>query len=146
MLRCQCATLCWHAESGGVTQIVYPFGPNGDPDDGVQYMRVQERRCALISCCTCFELEPCHPLPQLCVIALPLCRDPNARVHWWYWPDSYDSWIPADQAPETDEPDKVSRGALLALQLLIVALALNVRTCGPDSYWSFGCTKLPAAD
>ena len=23
----------------GVTHVVYPYGPEGDPDDGVQYMR-----------------------------------------------------------------------------------------------------------
>ena len=32
------------ADIQDLSQIVYPFGPNGDPDDGVQYMRVQERR------------------------------------------------------------------------------------------------------
>ena len=32
------------ADAPGVTQIVYPFGPDGDPDDGVQYMRVLDRR------------------------------------------------------------------------------------------------------
>ena len=37
-------------------------------------------------------------------------RGPDARVHWWYWPDSYDSWIPVDQAPDADDPDKPSRG------------------------------------
>lgn len=68
------------ADAPGVSQVVYPFGPDGDPDDGVQYMRVLDRRGA------------------------------DARVHWWYWPDSYDSWIPADQAPELDDPDKPSRG------------------------------------
>ncbi|KAA6426594.1 MAG: SWI SNF complex subunit SMARCC2 isoform 2 [Trebouxia sp. A1-2] len=68
------------ADLADVSQIVYPFGPNGDPDDGVQYMRVQDRRGS------------------------------DARVHWWYWPDSYDSWIPADQAPDVDDPDKPARG------------------------------------
>ncbi|KAL3142735.1 hypothetical protein ABBQ38_003035 [Trebouxia sp. C0009 RCD-2024] len=68
------------ADAPGVTQIIYPFGPAGDPDDGVQYMRVLDR------------------------------RGPDARVHWWYWPDSYDSWIPNDQAPDADDPDKPSRG------------------------------------
>lgn len=48
-----------------------------------------------------------------CAYVCCTCRESNARVHWWYWPDSYDSWIPADQAPETDEPDKPSRGTNL---------------------------------
>ena len=34
-------------------------------------------------------------------------------MHWWYWPDSYDSWIPADQAPDGDDPDKPARGETL---------------------------------
>ena len=33
-----------HADAPGVSQVVYPFGPDGDPDDGVQYMRVLDRR------------------------------------------------------------------------------------------------------
>ncbi len=33
-------------------------------------------------------------------------------MHWWYWPDSYDSWIPVDQAPDVDDPDKPARGQL----------------------------------
>ena len=32
----ECVSL---ADSPGVTHIVKPFGPSGDPDDGVQYMR-----------------------------------------------------------------------------------------------------------
>ena len=28
----------------GVTHVVYPYGPEGDPDDGVQYMRTLGRR------------------------------------------------------------------------------------------------------
>ena len=41
-----------------------------------------------------------------------VCRGSDARVHWWYWPDSYDSWIPADQAPDVDDPDKPAKGQL----------------------------------
>jgi SWIRM-associated domain at the N-terminal len=33
----------------GLTHVVYPFGPDGDPDDGEEYMRVQVRRRALCS-------------------------------------------------------------------------------------------------
>ena len=29
----------WIADAPGVTHQVQPFGPKGDPDDGVQYMR-----------------------------------------------------------------------------------------------------------
>ncbi|GFH24676.1 uncharacterized protein HaLaN_22519, partial [Haematococcus lacustris] len=28
------------ADDPGVTHVVFPFGPKGDPDDGQQYMRV----------------------------------------------------------------------------------------------------------
>ena len=48
------AEYTWYADSTGVTHIVYPFGPNGDPDDGVQYMRVQDRRCSCHSCLAAF--------------------------------------------------------------------------------------------
>jgi SWI/SNF related-matrix-associated actin-dependent regulator of chromatin subfamily C len=33
-------------------------------------------------------------------------QGPKALVHWWYWPDSYDEWIPVDNIsgdPEEDE-------------------------------------------
>ena len=33
-----------HAETPGVTHIVCPFGPKGDTDDGVEYMRSLESR------------------------------------------------------------------------------------------------------
>jgi hypothetical protein len=32
------------AETPGVTHIVYPFGPKGDVDDGLEYMRCLEKR------------------------------------------------------------------------------------------------------
>jgi hypothetical protein len=32
------------ADAPGVTHIIHPFGPEGDPDDGNIYMRVQEFR------------------------------------------------------------------------------------------------------
>lgn len=32
------------AETPGVTHIVYPFGPKGDPDDGQEYLRCLEKR------------------------------------------------------------------------------------------------------
>ncbi len=47
-----------------VSQIVYPFGPNGDPDDGVQYMRVQDRRYMPVihACGTCLWcMLSCEP-------------------------------------------------------------------------------------
>lgn len=43
IFACMTAVQCC-AETPGVSQIVYPFGPDGDPDDGVQYMRVLDRR------------------------------------------------------------------------------------------------------
>ncbi|RMZ55318.1 hypothetical protein APUTEX25_003456 [Auxenochlorella protothecoides] len=64
----------------GVTHVVYPFGPKGDPDDGQTYLRALEKRGALV------------------------------RVHWWYLPDSYDEWLPAAAAPEEVEPDRRPRG------------------------------------
>lgn len=74
------AELMSSPDAPGVTHIVYPFGPNGDPDDGLQYMR------KLTS------------------------RGSKALVHWWYAPDSYDAYINADIAPEEAEPDRRIRG------------------------------------
>lgn len=67
-------------DAPGVTHIVVPFGPAGDPDDGQTYLRAQERQGGLV------------------------------RVHWWYLPDSYDEWIPAMSAPEELQPDRPRRG------------------------------------
>lgn len=33
------------ADAPGVTHQIQPFGPKGDPDDGVQYMRNLGKRC-----------------------------------------------------------------------------------------------------
>ena len=44
------------ADAPGVTQIVYPFGPDGDPDDGVQYMRVLDRRQVSFDSCWTYLL------------------------------------------------------------------------------------------
>ena len=64
-----------HAEDApGVTHVVYPFGPNGDPDDGKAYLRSLELGLGA------------------------------ARVHWWYLPDSYDEWLPAAAAPAEIDP------------------------------------------
>ena len=37
-------------------------------------------------------------------------RDQKAKVHWWYFPDSYDEYVPLDDAPEVVEPDKAASG------------------------------------
>ncbi len=37
------------AGAPGVTHVVFPFGPEGDPDDGREYMRTLRRACALAS-------------------------------------------------------------------------------------------------
>ncbi|KAK9813885.1 hypothetical protein WJX73_003291 [Symbiochloris irregularis] len=66
--------------SSGASYIIYPFGAAGDPDDGVQYMRKLSTRGSM------------------------------ALVHWWYLPDSYNGYIPADTAPEVAEPDKRIKG------------------------------------
>ena len=31
----------------------------------------------------------------------------TALVHWWYHPDSYDEWIPADDIDDTEMPDTI---------------------------------------
>ena len=37
---------------------------------------------------------------------MSLCDRPGEFfVHYWYFPDSYDNWMPADVAPENLEPD-----------------------------------------
>eukprot|EP00210_Caulerpa_lentillifera_P002940 g2807.t1 len=68
------------ADESEVTHIVYSFGPGGDPDDGVQYLRS-------------LEMRPGEFL-----------------VHYWYYPDSYDNWMPAEVAPENLEPDHKAIG------------------------------------
>lgn len=50
------------ADAPGVTQIIYPFGPAGDPDDGVQYMRVLDRRRVLSDSCSTY-LHEFHCFP-----------------------------------------------------------------------------------
>lgn len=53
---------------------------DGDPDDGNEYLRVQK------------------------------LRGKEAYVHWWYSPNSYNEWIPQDQAAEKLETDQPARG------------------------------------
>ena len=65
-----------HAEDApGVTHVLCPFGPSGDPDDNKEYLRTLE------------------------------VAGGAAKVHWWYLPDSYDEWLPAAAAPSEVEPD-----------------------------------------
>ena len=38
-------------------------------------------------------------------------KGPQAKVHWWYLPDSYDEWVPAAATPGTAEaPRRPPRG------------------------------------
>ena len=30
-------------------------------------------------------------------------------VHWWYYPDSYDTWVPANEVDEEPEPPPTQR-------------------------------------
>lgn len=65
-----------HAEDApGVTHVICPYGPKGDPDDGQEYLRTLE------------------------------VAGGAAKVHWWYLPDSYDEWLPAAAAPADVEPE-----------------------------------------
>jgi len=65
-----------HAEDApGVTHVICPNGPTGDPDDGQEYLRTLE------------------------------VAGGAAKVHWWYLPDSYDEWLPAAAAPADVEPE-----------------------------------------
>ena len=32
-------------------------------------------------------------------------QDKVAMVHWWYWPSSYDEWMPASDVSQTIEPE-----------------------------------------
>ena len=41
---------------------------------------------------------------------MPVCRGKEAYVHWWYSPNSYNEWIPQDQAAEKLETDQPARG------------------------------------
>jgi len=38
-------------------------------------------------------------------------RGDKVAMHWWYYPDSYDELVVADEAPEVVEPDKQAEGA-----------------------------------
>lgn len=58
-----------------ITHIVFPFGVDGDPDDGNEYMRTQR------------------------------LRGQKALVHHWYLPDSYNDWLDPSVAPETIDAD-----------------------------------------
>ena len=40
-------------------------------------------------------------------------RDRRAFVHWWYYPDSYDSWIPDSEAVAEPEPAPLHKGPWL---------------------------------
>ena len=42
----------------GVTHVVLPFGPDGDPDDGQEYMRTLRRECARLPCCSLTAAQP----------------------------------------------------------------------------------------
>ncbi|KAJ9510756.1 hypothetical protein QJQ45_027605 [Haematococcus lacustris] len=71
------------ADDPGVTHVVFPFGPKGDPDDGQQYMRVLSH------------------------------KGMYATVHWWYLPDSYDEQLPLHAVQPRMEPDKEVQGPWL---------------------------------
>ncbi|XP_055997804.1 SWI/SNF complex subunit SMARCC2-like [Ostrea edulis] len=44
---------------------------------------------------------PSHPPGEEEFIRAVMKRDRNAMIHWWYTPDSYDSWIP-DVSPDLE--------------------------------------------
>ena len=50
---------CGVAEVPGVTHIVYPFGPKGDPDDGQEYLRCLEKRCPVVCSSPSNHVELC---------------------------------------------------------------------------------------
>ena len=59
------------AGAEGVTHVVHPFGPDGDPDDGKHYMRSLEARCA------CVHMRPAASAP-----AELLCLASAAGLAW----------------------------------------------------------------
>ena len=62
----------WHhhcpADAPGVTQIVYSFGPDGDPDDGVQYMRVLDRRYSKVELAGFMVIAVCQHVSPVLVV------------------------------------------------------------------------------
>jgi len=34
---------------------------------------------------------------------LPTMEQPMALIHWWYWPRSYDEWVPANEVDDVSE-------------------------------------------
>ena len=41
-----------------MTHVVLPFGPDGDPDDGQEYMRTLRRECARLPCYSLTAAQP----------------------------------------------------------------------------------------
>lgn len=109
----------FNAETPGVTHIVYPFGPKGDVDDGVEYIRSLEKRYCNMNNNALFVMLLCSAL--LFIIAMCTCADQSiclycrgtdVLVHYWYYPDSYDRCLAANVAPETIESEKRIKGEL----------------------------------
>lgn len=66
------------AGDAGLTHHIFPFSTAGDPDDGQDYLRVQE------------------------------IRGDRSFVHWWYLPESYDEYVPRDSVTDQVDKDPVS--------------------------------------
>ena len=101
-----------------MTHIVYPFGPKGDVDDGVEYIRSLEKRYCNMSINGHFVMLLCSALliAVMCTCAdqsiCLCCRGTDVLVHYWYYPDSYDRCLAANVAPETIESEKRIKGEL----------------------------------
>ena len=57
------------------------------------------------------------------------CRGTQALVHHWYLPDSYDSWMPAAEAPEGVQPDTRPSGAAHQASATSPGEHLMLRAC-----------------
>lgn len=113
----------------GLTHIVYPFGPGGDPDDGEvlhastcsPYSSCREQRLPhhLMNVTQSFIVLPASVLVRptsLAGIQAADCavqeymrtqrkRNTKSLVHRWYRPDSHNEWIDQSVAPEVVEND-----------------------------------------
>lgn len=73
---------------------------------GVCALKPAEDPLPITPCCLSSPPSPLHtPSARLQV------QGSQAKVHWWYLPDSYDEWVPAAATPGTAEaPRRPPRG------------------------------------
>ncbi|XP_068715454.1 SWI/SNF complex subunit SMARCC2-like isoform X1 [Montipora capricornis] len=54
--------------------------------------------------------EPPPPFPEEEWLRPLLKQDKQVLVHWWYYPDSYDTWVPANDIEDEPQPEPQHQG------------------------------------